>query len=227
MERNEHVINPLSPSDAYMHQYTRSLLIPIMTCCLLAAAPLSEPMLGWGLLSQFPLFRYFPNFSTSPKYMLAIEHHVHIWQVLSQLSCGDTCQIWMWFKECSRYLCKIQNFANGEMNEQRFGNPHPRFVVKWILGNKCQWTWWRHQMETFSTLLALCEGNLLVTDGFLSQKPVMHSFDVFFDLHLNKQLSKQLRCQQFEMPSHSLWHHLLIWNKNYFDTRKLISKCCV
>ena len=26
--------------------------------------------------------------------MLAIEYHVHIWQVLPQLSCGDTCQIY-------------------------------------------------------------------------------------------------------------------------------------
>ena len=54
--------------------------------------------LGWGLLSQFPPFRYFPKFSASPKYMLAIVYHVHIWQVLPQLSCGDTCQIWMWCK---------------------------------------------------------------------------------------------------------------------------------
>ena len=54
--------------------------------------------LGWGLLRRFPPFRYFPNFSTSPKYMLAIEYHVHIWQVSPQLSCGDTCQIWMIFK---------------------------------------------------------------------------------------------------------------------------------
>ena len=30
-------------------------------------------------------------------------------------------------------------------------------------------TWWRHQMETFSALLALCEGNPLVTCGFPSQ----------------------------------------------------------
>ena len=27
-------------------------------------------------------------------------------------------------------------------------------------------TWWRHQMETFSALLALCEGNPPVTGGF-------------------------------------------------------------
>ena len=37
--------------------------------------------LGLGLLSQFPPFRYFPNFTASPKCMIAIENHVHIWQV--------------------------------------------------------------------------------------------------------------------------------------------------
>ena len=59
--------------------------------------------------------------------------------------------------------------------------------------------WWHHQIEKFSMLLVLCEGNPPVTGGFPSQRPVMCSLDVFFDLHLNKQLSKQsntsdLRC---------------------------------
>ena len=31
--------------------------------------------------------------------------------------------------------------------------------------------WWCHQMETFSVLMALCEGNPPVTDGFPSQGP--------------------------------------------------------
>ena len=62
-----------------------------------------------GLLSRFPPFLYFPNFSTSRKYMLAIEYHVHIWQVSLQLSCGDTCQIWMRCKECKWYFCQIEN----------------------------------------------------------------------------------------------------------------------
>ena len=85
---------------------------------------------GWGLLSQFPPFRYFPNFSSSPKYMLAVVYHVHIWQVLPQLSCGDTCQIWMWFEESSMYFCKIENFAYGEINERSFNNPHP-WTIQW------------------------------------------------------------------------------------------------
>ena len=58
-------------------------------------------------------------------------------------------------------------------------------------------TWWRHQMETFSALLAICVGNLPVTSEFPSQRPVTRSFDVFFDLSLNKHLSKQSRGRWF------------------------------
>ena len=32
-----------------------------------------------GLLSQFPPFRYYPNFSVSPKHRLIIEHRTHIY----------------------------------------------------------------------------------------------------------------------------------------------------
>ena len=46
-------------------------------------------------------------------------------------------------------------------------------------------------METFSALLAFCAGNSLVTGEFPAQGPVMRSFDVFFDLRLNKRLNKQ------------------------------------
>ena len=67
--------------------------------------------------------------------------------------------------------------------------------------------WWHHQMETFSTLLALCEGNSPVTSEFSSQRPVTRSFDVFFDLRLKKWLSKPLTRWWFEMPLLSLWHH--------------------
>ena len=50
-------------------------------------------------------------------------------------------------------------------------------------------SWWRHQMETFSALLVLCAGNSSVTCEFPSLRPVMRSFDVFFDLRLDKRLS--------------------------------------
>ena len=41
-------------------------------------------------------------------------------------------------------------------------------------------------MEQFSALLALCARNLPVTGELPSQRPVTRSFDVFFDLGLNK-----------------------------------------
>ena len=47
-------------------------------------------------------------------------------------------------------------------------------------------------METFSTLLAICAGNSSVPGEFpAAQRPVTRSFNVFFDLRLNKRLSKQ------------------------------------
>ena len=58
----------------------------------------------------------------------------------------------------------------------------------------------RHRIETLSVLLALCEENAPVTVGFLSQRPVTQSFDVLFDLHLNKQLSKQANSQHERKP---------------------------
>ena len=47
-------------------------------------------------------------------------------------------------------------------------------------------SWWRHQIETFSALLAICAGNSPVPGEFPAQMPVTRSFDVFFDLRLNK-----------------------------------------
>ena len=62
-------------------------------------------------------------------------------------------------------------------------------------------------METFSALLALCVGNSSVTDEFPSQKEVMRSFDVCFDLRLNKGFGKRSRRRWLETPSRSLRRH--------------------
>ena len=51
---------------------------------------------------------------------------------------------------------------------------------------------WNHQMDTFSALLALCAGNSPVCGEFPARRPVTLSFDVFFDLHPIKRLSKTL-----------------------------------
>ena len=66
---------------------------------------------------------------------------------------------------------------------------------------------WRHQMKTFSALLALCVGNSPVTGEFPSQRPVTRGFGVFFDLRLNKWLCKQSWGWWFVTPSRPLWRH--------------------
>ena len=74
-----------------------------------------------------------------------------------------------------------------------------------------------------SALLAICAGNSPVTGEFTAQRPVTRSFDVFFDLHLHKRLSKQSWGWWFETPSRPLWRHCNVirlgslTNRDYVD----------
>ena len=97
--------------------------------------------------------------------------------------------------------------------------------ICWFSIHLCQssiiFAWWRHQMEAFSALLVICAGNTPVSGKFPIQRPVTRSFDVFFDLHLNKRLSKQSWGWWFETPSWSLWPHrncrnVLTWKNNVY-----------
>ena len=56
-----------------------------------------------------------------------------------------------------------------------------------------------------SALLAFRVGNSPAT-----QRPVTRNFDVFFDLRLNKRLSKESRRRWFETQSCSLWRHCYV-----------------
>ena len=89
-------------------------------------------------------------------------------------------------------------------------------------------SWWRHPMEIFSALLALCAGNSPVTGELPTQRPVTRSFDVSFGLRLNKQLNKQSWGWWFATLSRSLWRHCNVslgpsvcW-QHYNETRHVI-----
>ena len=86
-------------------------------------------------------------------------------------------------------------------------------------------SWWRHQIETFSVLLAICAGNSPVPGEFPAKRPVTRSFDVFFDLNLNKRLSKQWWGWWYETPSRPLWRHRngSSW---YSDTKEHVNIFC-
>ena len=60
--------------------------------------------------------------------------------------------------------------------------------------------WWRHQMETFSALLALCAGNSPVTGEFPAQRSVTRSFDIFYDLCLNNRLRNNRKAGDLRRP---------------------------
>ena len=85
------------------------------------------------------------------------------------------------------------------------------------------------QMETFSALMAFCAGNSLVTGELPAQRPVTQSFDVFFDLRLNKRLSKQSWSWWLETPSRSLWRHcsgpIVLKVCAHHGSHTVVSKC--
>ena len=69
---------------------------------------------------------------------------------------------------------------------------------------------WKH----FPALLAICAGNSPVPGEFPTQRPVTRSFDVLFDLRLNKRLSKQSWGWGFETSPRPLWRHSNEWWSN-------------
>ena len=73
---------------------------------------------------------------------------------------------------------------------------------------------------TFSALPAFCAGNSPVTGKVPSQRPMTRSIDVFFDMRLNKRLSKQSWGWWFETPSGWLW----LWRNS--DIRIPLSWVC-
>ena len=79
-------------------------------------------------------------------------------------------------------------------------------------------TWFWHDQSIFFGMMTSSDGNISRVAGplwggttghrwFPSQRPVTQSFDVFFELHPNKRLSKQSRRRWFETPLRWLWCH--------------------
>ena len=79
-------------------------------------------------------------------------------------------------------------------------------------------------MLIFSSLLILCVGNAPATGVLTAQRPVTRSFDVFFDLHLNKCLSKQSICH--DLIKHDTSHLVKITCSYYVMTRGNIQFSC-
>ena len=64
-------------------------------------------------------------------------------------------------------------------------------------------------METFSALLATWAWDSSVIGEFPAQRPVTRSFDVFFDLRLNKRLSNRRHRAHYDVNVMQI-----TWNEN-------------
>ena len=125
---------------------------------------------------------------------------MHWWQIGTRLPVNTIWTLW-WLLPFTSHNVALQPQSTPWHRETRR-------LVSWrplLYASGC--AWWRYQMEIFSALLAICAGNSPVTGEFPTQRPVTRSFDIFFDLRLNKRLSKQSWVWWSETPSRLLWRH--------------------
>ena len=100
------------------------------------------------------------------------------------------------------HYCNFADFATSQNISQLLSTVSVKWVAVVLII-----ALWRHQIETFSALLAICAGNSPVFGEFSRQRPVTRSFDVFFDLRLNKRLRKQSWGWWFETLLRPLGRH--------------------
>ena len=126
------------------------------------------------------------------------------------------CGLQMYAYVISSWWFRYSKYIEYILTVRHYNRVHDKLCSASVVQDQtefCQWAshkslaWWRHQMVTFSALLALCAGNSLVSGEFPAQRPVTQSFDVFFDLRLNKRFSKQSWGWWFETLSCPLWRH--------------------
>ena len=140
--------------------------------------------------------------------------------VIPRLSVNCSVRIWMSYNICKRHYCDAQMESNAESvsiwcrHHEIECSALPRRLSNFrvILLFQHPISRLRDFMMTPSYgnifgLLATCAGNSPVPGEFLAQRPVTRSFDVFFDLRLDKRLRKQSWGWWFETLLHPLWRH--------------------
>ena len=104
-----------------------------------------------------------------------------------QLSCGDTCQILMWFEESNMYFCEIENFACGKLTNWALETPIPGLnsskfdgVLVYVTGTYMLWRLISSQLDcmvnSFFWLTTTKTQNLHITGQSWSIQPVTWAF---------------------------------------------------
>ena len=113
-------------------------------------------------------------------------------------------------------VCDISMTITGVAGNLRWYVPF--FYICMFLCSAMSYNWSVWGMQRSDSMMTSSNGNIFrvtghlcgnspVTGEFHAQRPVTRSFDVFFDLRLNKRLSKQSRDWWFDTPSRPLWRH--------------------
>ena len=125
--------------------------------------------------------------------------------------CGDKMDI------RSSYLDNGISYT-GKMASLYWTNPDYSVMSYQYHSCWCHDAWWRHQMETFSTLLAICAGNSPVPGEFPSQRPVTRSVNVLICVWINDWVNNReasdLRCYRAHYDVIVMYHQwplLLTW----------------
>ena len=75
-------------------------------------------------VQNFKMIKWLSNFSTSLEYTLAIEYDVYIWQVSPRVSCGDTCQIWLCFKDQKATFARSNTLLTEKLKSEALTQYH-------------------------------------------------------------------------------------------------------
>ena len=116
---------------------------------------------------------------------------------------------------CTR-SCQNDNFRCSQWRRFHQNDPISVSVIVWLSGNQPLNKSWI--LSIIRGMMTSSNGNIFRVTGplcgeftgpreFPTLRPVTRSFDVFFDLRLNKRLSKQPLGWWFETPAWSLWRH--------------------
>ena len=113
--------------------------------------------------------------------------------------CSSNANCLTWFKIPVRVTCCRTSNSQDSMSNFKYSNTAYRKIINTSMMTSSNG-------NIFRVTGPLC-GEFTGPGEFPAQRPVTRGFDVFFDLRLNKRLSKQPWGWWFETPAWSLWRH--------------------
>ena len=121
----------------------------------------------------------------------------------------------LWFCEVALFL-KSYHFVNRCIDVQRgclfFNLAIFTFDIVTVTWSG-RLIWWRHQMETFSALLAICEGNLPVTGRFPLTKASDVELALMFSLICAWTNGRANNLYAGDLRRHRAHYHITVMNK--------------